>query len=99
MAPDHQSEVQSERIARLRGFRTFPPRARDLKSDFALIEKNLQRDRRKLGSVSKAWAANCPEQLLPRTSVIAMSRGVLTIGADDSSTRFELDRWLRAGGE
>ena len=99
MAPDHQSEVQGDHIARLRENRTYPLRARDLKHDFALIEKTLQRDQRRLGAVARAWTANCPHKLLPRTSVIAMNRGVLTIGADDSSTRFELDRWLRAGGE
>ena len=99
MPPDQESHVQSDRIERLRGYRVYKPRVRDLSNDFALIQENLQRTKRSLGSASRAWAACCPDKLLARTGVVSMARGVLTISADDSSTRFELDRWLRSGGE
>lgn len=33
-----------------------------------------------------------------RASVQSFARGVLTIAASDSATRYEIDRWLRAGG-
>lgn len=99
MPPDQESHVQSDRIERLRGYRVYKPRVRDLAGDFALMAKNLQRTKRSIGSASRAWAACCPDKLLARTAVVSMTRGVLTISADDSSTRFELDRWLRSGGE
>lgn len=54
---------------------------------------------RSLGDVGAAWAKTCPEELHAKSSILSLKRGVLTIGAEDSPTRFELDRHLRSGGE
>lgn len=59
----------------------------------------LQRLERRLRGVGDAWLAQCPEHLLDKTAIVGVSRGALTIRARDASIRYELDRWLRAGGE
>lgn len=61
--------------------------------------RDLKRLERRLGAVAQAWSATCPSAMLCRTTIDGVSRGVLTIRADDSATRFEVDRWLRGGGE
>ena len=59
----------------------------------------LTRLRKRLGGVGEAWRLVCPPDLLPRTAVRSLARGVLTIGVADASTRYNLDRLMREGGE
>jgi hypothetical protein len=40
-----------------------------------------------------------PETLRGRTALVGVSRGVLTVKVEDAGTKFELDRFLRSGGE
>lgn len=87
------------RIESLRGLRVRPGRDQGVAELFRRTASELERAERSIGQASEAWRAVCPSDLLTRTSVVSLNRGVLTVGADSASTRYELDRMLRAGGE
>ena len=40
-----------------------------------------------------------PESIRERCTPLGVRAGVLSVRCDDASTGFELDRWLRSGGE
>ncbi len=63
------------------------------------MSRGLRRDRGRIAGVAEAYLTLCPPALAVRTSLRGLNRGMLTIAADDSSARFNLDRWLRNGGE
>lgn len=93
------SKGQAQQLDRLRALRVWPDRATPVAAPLKRLESDLSRLARQQGGALHAWASTCPPQWLGRTAVLRLSRGVLTIAADDAATRFELDRWLRAGGE
>lgn len=99
MEPEQSDQVRSDRIERVRSFRVRPPQARDIARDFESRAALLTRTHKRLGAVTRAWTACCPDDLLKRSAILSMNQGVLTIAADDSATRFELDRWLRQSGQ
>lgn len=84
-------------LGRLRGFRVRGQRDLSLR-DLAGKAREYQRAARNLAGAARAWEAACPPDLLPRTTLVSLHRGVLTVGVDGASTRYGLDRALRAGG-
>ncbi len=98
-AADPLAEAVAERIERVRRQRVRPDRATTLTNDFQIMSRGLRRDRGRIAGVAEAYLTLCPPALAARTSLRGLNRGVLTIAADDSSARFDLDRWLRNGGE
>jgi len=84
-------------LARLQERRARPERARPVADDFKALQANLARDARRFGAIGAVWAEHCPPELVARTRVAAFERGVLHIEAADASTRYALDRALRAG--
>lgn len=89
----------ARRLQSLREHRVFRERTAPVGPLAAALGADLLRLEKKIGGVAGAWAATCPMELVARTTVEGLSRGVLNIRADDSGTRYELDRWLRSGGE
>jgi hypothetical protein len=89
---------QSLRLARLRVLRNRP--APDLRVSGALAQeqRRLSKASRAVGGVARAWDLTAPESLRARCEVVGLARGVLTVRIADDSTRFAVDRWLRAGG-
>jgi len=63
------------------------------------MEKQLSRAERGTASVAEAWCELCPSELVQKTAIEGVSRGVLHVRVRDASTRFELDRALRSGME
>lgn len=98
-AADPLAEAVAQRIERIRRQRVRPDRAAPVTNDFQIVSRGLNRDRRRVAGVAEAYLTHCPPALAARTSLRGLNRGVLTIAADDSSARFELDRWLSVGGE
>lgn len=47
----------------------------------------------------EAFLERCPRELADRVAAISLRGGTLTIAPRDAASRYELDRWLRAGGE
>lgn len=88
-----------DELKRLRTLRA--PRERDL--TIAAAVKDAERDARKkaraTGGIGAAWESAAPAALVSRALPVSLTRGVLTIRAADAAARFELDRWLRSGGE
>lgn len=66
---------------------------------FASTQRDLQRAEKRVAGSAALWERACPPELLDRTSVVGLQRGVLTIGVRDHSTRYILDRMLRSGLE
>lgn len=63
------------------------------------VEREVAKKQRAVGGIGAAWEEVAPARLVGRCQVVGLSRGVLTIRAADAAARFELDRFLRAGGE
>ena len=59
----------------------------------------LRRLRKNLGPVAEAWNEIVPEPLASSVRLDGVAAGVLNVRVTDSAARFELDRFLRAGGE
>jgi len=91
-------EYASQRLDILRASRVKTLPRDDLAEEFDDAARRLAKLERQLGSVSSVWCSVCPTELLEKSRIVQLSRGVLTIGASDSATRFEIDRFLRSGG-
>lgn len=87
------------RLEQLREYRVRKAPNTDLRPLFAATAKDLARERKRLANTADAWAAICPANLHPRTAILTLSRGALTVAVPDAPTSFELDRALRAGAE
>lgn len=58
----------------------------------------LKKLQKRTASIAEAWAQVVPGDLASRTLIERLSRGVLSVRLTDASARFDLDRFLRAGG-
>ncbi len=87
------------RLARLRGWRIPAARDLSLKQEMSGIAREVRRLERSVGSLGEAWATLVPGPLAARTVILGVARAVLQVRCQDASTRYELERWLRAGGE
>lgn len=86
-------------LARLRASRVAPARDLTLAAQMAAQAKDLRKRARSFGALGAAWLDVVPAALRERATLISFARGVLLVRADDDAARFELDRWLRTGGE
>ena len=88
-----------QRLERLRNFRLRKQRDLSIGPAFDAQAEQLKRLRKRVGPLAQAWESACPTDLIERTAIGGLSRGILTINVDDHATKFELDRALRAGAE
>ncbi|MBX3353570.1 MAG: DUF721 domain-containing protein [Phycisphaeraceae bacterium] len=95
--PDLEARAADASLGKLRTLRVYAQRDLSLAS-LADTARRYQRDSKRLAGACAAWEAACPPDLLSRTSIVALARGVLTVGVDGASTRYALDRALRDGG-
>ncbi len=86
-------------IERLRGWRTSEARDLTLRDPLASAAKEFKRRARTFGSLGAAWVELAPAGVGERAALESLARGVLTVRCEDAATKFELDRWLRGGGE
>ncbi len=98
-AAPRPNPLPSADLEQLRTWRNLPERNLSLDTVFSSARKDLKKRARALGGIGAAWAALIPAQLLERATLVSLQRGILTVRCDDSATRFELDRFLRCGGE
>ena len=85
-------------LARIRTNRIRPPRDLSLQRDMDAALADITRLRRNVSFIAGAWQETVPAALYPRTRLTSLIRGQLTVTVPDAATRFELDRFLRAGG-
>jgi hypothetical protein len=86
-------------LHRLRQYRNLPERDLTLSAPLGELCRTLERQARSAGGMGEAWAATVPAHLAAGCQVVSFSRGVLTVRAADSAVRFQVDRFLRGGGE
>lgn len=86
-------------LRRLRANRA--PRERDLSIGRAVheVEREVKKRAKATGGIGAAWESVVPAALAARSNPVSLARGVLTVRVADSAARFELDRFLRTGGE
>lgn len=94
-----REKIGPDPLDRLRQMRVRPDRARDLSADMQAQLKTIRKVSRTESSLIQAWNTAAPDSLASRCKPKGVRAGRLEIIAPDSSTRYELDRWLRAGGE
>lgn len=93
---------QIEVLRAHRGLPAPPARAAaglPLAAAFGAQARALRALARSLGAAGSAFARLVPESIRERCTPLGVRAGVLSVRCDDASTGFELDRWLRSGGE
>ncbi len=91
-----------ERHAQLRQLRQWrAARERDVSIGASIREATARVDeqRRAAGGAGESWEALVPARVRERCRVVLVLRGVMTVQVRDAAARFEVDRWLRSGGE
>lgn len=86
-------------IDRLRGWRV---RERDVTIGNMLsgIQRDLKQSARREAAAEDAWRRVLPDALAMSVAGGAISRmGVLTLRMSDAAAKYELNRWIRDGGE
>lgn len=86
-------------LDKLREHRTRTPATTNVADAVAIFQRDLARRFKSLGGIASAWNQTIPTKLADRAELISLTRGVLTVRVQDAPARFELDRFLRAGGE
>lgn len=86
-------------VARVREARLRPARDLSMAGPMDRELREIRKLKRAVGAIAQAWNATVPQELLKRTGLQSLSRGVLTVAVPDAATRFLLDRHLRGGGE
>lgn len=97
---DSAARALAARVERARALRpgaATPPAPDTARGLFAEVKADLERTRRRLHGVGEAWAGLCPAELAARTSLVGLTRGVLTVAVTDAGASFEIDRLLRGG--
>lgn len=85
-------------LERLRRFRAPARSTPTLAGELGAQMHDIARRRRALGAVGELWDTLLPADLRDRVHPRSLRRAVLTVRAADSAAAFELDRWLRSGG-
>lgn len=86
-------------VKRLQKWRPMRERDLSLTAMLAQTAKGLKRQKKSIGGLGAAWGELVPAGLVEKTSIVSLSRGVLMVRVDDASAKFEVDRWLKCGGE
>jgi len=95
----HEPDSIPDRLARVRLLRAPRERESSVAGVFLAEGSRIARLAKQMGGVAEAWETVCPPDLAPRTRVVGVSRGVLTIGVADASTRWALERLLKGGAD
>jgi len=84
-------------LHKLQTYRVRPGRARDISSDIERVQTDADRTHAQLGPAIDAWMSAVPPSLHARSQVTGMRGGIMTVRADSSAVRYELDAMLRNG--
>lgn len=86
-------------VNRLRRYRTRPEPDLSLQTPLRGLFRNLEQRSRKQTGIDGTWKLVLPAALAEASQVVRFSRGTLTIRAANASARYQIDRFLRSGGE
>lgn len=91
--------LDRRQLENLRTWRLGAPKDLSLTADLTSLVQGVKRQTTRFAGLGEAWQALCPAHLSAGTTILSLSRGVLSVRAPDAAARFALDRWLRDGGE
>jgi hypothetical protein len=86
-------------LKKLRSWRVYPDRDVTIAKQVRSIVRDASAKQRHTGGATAAWEAAAPAQLRDLCNVRGAASGILTIKVKTAAARFQIDRWLRAGGE
>jgi len=86
-------------LLRVRGWRNRADPPWSIRAAVEEAHAAMERAARSGTALERGWREVLPESLRGRAWAVSLSRGVLTVRASDASAKWEVDRWLRAGGE
>ena len=86
-------------LERLRAFKQAPTPRRELAPFLESAQKSLQKQRRASPQIQAAWDGVVPAELREIASPIGLARGVLRIKVRDAAAVYQLEKFLRGGGE
>lgn len=89
----------ARRLEELRRIRPMPRGGGPIGGDLGRLAAEVKRASRDAEKVEASLAALVPEDIRGLCEGARLRRGTVTITASDAPARFEIDRWLRAGGE
>lgn len=88
------------RLDRLRPFRGLPPeRAVPIAPLVAELARERKRIAKALGPAVEAWERLVPAPLARECTLVSLKSGTLTVETASNAVAFELDRFLRGGGQ
>jgi hypothetical protein len=61
------------------------------------FKRDIERPHKQLGDLGELWRSLLPAEIVQRTRLEGLSRGVLRVTVNSSATLYELDRLLREG--
>jgi len=93
------SPPQLRALERVQTNRARPGRDLSIKGLIARTAADATRAQRRLGELAALWEEIVPAQISRHTAFTGLHRGVLAVAFDSSAAGFELDRFLRGGGE
>ena len=86
-------------LHRIRSLRVRPDRDLTLTRALSGELVALQRLHRANRGLVEAWSSVAPTDLVELVSLRGVASGVATLAVTDASARYQVDRWLRSGGE
>lgn len=86
-------------LNRLRQFRNWGGPDLSVENTLRDLCQHLERQQRASGKIETAWATVIPADLQRRATVSSFARGLLTVRIADAATRYQIERFLRAGGQ
>jgi hypothetical protein len=92
-------QARSQSLKKLRSWRVRPDRDLTIARQVGTALRDATAKHQKSDRVAAAWESTAPAQLRQQCSIGGASGGVLTVKATSAAARFQLDRWLRGGGE
>jgi hypothetical protein len=97
--PGPDSATLAARLEAARAARTRRAPTPDLSRLMLVQVPEIRRLRRQLAGIAGAWAEVVPGEISEQIRLEGVSSGVLNVRAANAAVRFQLDRFLRSGGE
>src|SRR5207237_491818 len=98
MRPMPSRERQAA-LSHLRAWRVHPGRDVTIGASIKDAAARVDQLRKAASGAGASWEALVPARIRERCHVVLVLRGLMTVRVRDAAGRFEVDRWLRSGGE
>jgi hypothetical protein len=94
-----KNEAKQKHLDRLRGWRNHAEK--DVSMDFLkdFLKQEVERPYKQLHEIAEVWQKLVPPELVKKTRLESLSRGVLKVAVGSSAALYELERLLRSGLE